>query len=406
MMEDAPKQTITIEKPDESLKREGSYPKLINQGTFGCVYKPSFLCDGNTLKEEDYITKIQTKDTTSQQEQIIGSQLQTLGNYDQHYAGIIETCPIELSKIEDNELKKCDFVEKQAASETPQEYVASTIKYVGKDDVIDYLITKINKPQQYLMSLFHIHYHLLKALEQLQGSNIIHYDLKANNIMIHDVKKIPIVIDFGISFQGETKPDVIEGRDAFYVYGPDYTPWCLDIHLISYMFHKLESETPFQEIIQEEQLQEVVKDYMTTNPILSLLTNTEKSEMAESWSQYLSNYKGQQWSNLYDALWEARWSWDNYAVTTLMLRYTRGEFKIKENEMNQDYVKLLKQIIKASPDTRLDAKNSKTELLEVMKMTKQQKRELIKMSKEKMLKDRQQNMLRHKQQSLLETRHT
>lgn len=406
MMEDAPKQTITIEKPDESLKREGSYPKLINQGTFGCVYKPSFLCDGNTLKEEDYITKIQTKDTISQQEEIIGSQLQTLGNYDQHYAGIIETCPIELSNIEDNELKKCDFLEKQVASETPQEYVASTIKYVGKDDVIDYLITKINKPQQYLMSLFHIHYHLLKALEQLRGSNIIHYDLKANNIMIHDVKKIPIVIDFGISFQGETKPDVMEGRDAFYVYGPDYTPWCLDIHLISYMFHKLESETPLQEIIQEEQVQEVVKDYMTTNPTLSLLTNTEKSEMNESWSQYLSNYKGQQWSNLYDALWEARWSWDNYAVTTMMLRYTRGEFKIKENEMNQDYVKLLKQIIKASPDTRLDAEHSKKELLEVMKMTKQQKRELIKMSKEKMLKDRQQNMLRHKQQSLLESRHT
>ena len=90
----------------------------------------------------------------------------------------------------------------------------------------------------------------------------------------------------------------------------------------------------------------------------------------------------------------------------MMLRYTRGEFKIKENEMNQDYVKLLKQIIKASPDTRLDAEHSKKELLEVMKMTKQQKRELIEMSKEKMLKDRQQNMLRHKQQSLLESRHT
>jgi DNA transposition AAA+ family ATPase len=89
-----------------------------------------------------------------------------------------------------------------------------------------------------------------------------------------------------------------------------------------------------------------------------------------------------------------------------MLRYTRGEFKIKENEMNQDYVKLLKQIIKATPDTRLDAENAKIQLLEVMKMTKQQKRQLIETSKEKVLKDRQQNMLKHKQQSLLETRHT
>jgi len=394
-MEDATKQTITIETP-----------KLINQGTFGCVYKPSFLCDGNTLKEEDYITKIQTKDATSQQEETIGSQLKNIRNYDQHYAGIMETCPIELSKIEDNELKKCDFVEKQAASETPQEYVASTIKYVGKEDVIDYLITKINKPQQYMMSLFHIHYHLLKALEQLQASNIIHYDVKANNIMIHDVKKIPIIIDFGISFQGETKPDMIEATNAFYVYGPEYTPWCLDIHLINYMFHKLESETPLQETIQEEQIQEVLKDYMNKNESTKLLTNTEKKEMEESWTQYLSTYNGQSWSTLYDALWEARWSWDNYAVAILMLRYTRGEFKVKENEMNQDYVKLLKQIIKATPDTRLDAENAKIQLLEAMKMTKQQKRELLETSKEKVLKDRQQNMLKHKQQSLLETRHT
>ena len=394
-MEDATKQTITIETP-----------KLINQGTFGCVYKPSFLCDGKTLKEEDYITKIQTKDATSQQEETIGSQLKNINNYDQHYAGIMETCPIELSKIEDNELKKCDFVEKQAASETPQEYVASTIKYVGKEDVIDYLITKINKPQQYMMSLFHIHYHLLKALEQLQASNIIHYDVKANNIMIHDVKKIPIIIDFGISFQGETKPDMTEATNAFYVYGPEYTPWCLDIHLINYMFHKLESETPLQETIQEEQIQEVLKDYMNKNDSTHLLTNTEKKEMEESWTQYLSTYNGQTWTTLYDALWEARWSWDNYAVAILMLRYTRGEFKIKENEMNQDYVKLLKQIIKATPDTRLDAENAKIQLLEVMKMTKQQKRQLIETSKEKVLKDRQQNMLKHKQQSLLETRHT
>ena len=67
---------------------------------------------------------------------------------------------------------------------------------------------------------------------------------------------------------------------------------------------------------------------------------------------------------------------------------------------------LLKQIIKATPDTRLDAENAKIQLLEAMKMTKQQKRELLETSKEKVLKDRQQNMLKHKQQSLLETRHT
>ena len=375
-MEDA-KQTIRTEE-----YRPSKYPKLVNQGTFGCIYKPSFLCDGKTLKEEEYISKIQTKDDISQQEETIGNKIKELRNTSEHFAGIVNTCPIELSKIEDNELKKCDFIEKQTGNETPQEYVASTIKYVGKQDVLDYFIARINKPQQYVMSLFHIHFHLLKALTQLQEAKIIHYDLKSNNIMVHDVKKTPIMIDFGISFQGETKPE--DASDVFYVYGPDYSPWCLDIHLISYALHKINSENPLQEKVEEEQIQEVIKDYVDTNSAVNSLTNTEKTEMRKAWNEYLSSYIGQTWETLYEALWNARWSWDNYAVALIMLKYTRGEFKIKENEFNQQYVKLLKQIIKATPDARLDAKSAKEELLEVMKMSKQEKRKLIESSKEKM----------------------
>jgi hypothetical protein len=397
-MEDA-KQTIRTEE-----YRPSKYPKLVNQGTFGCIYKPSFLCDGKTLKEEEYISKIQTKDDISQQEEMIGNKIKELRNTSEHFAGIVNTCPIELSKIEDNELKKCDFIEKQTGNETPQEYVASTIKYVGKQDVLDYFIARVNKPQQYVMSLFHIHFHLLKALTQLQEAKIIHYDLKSNNIMVHDVKKTPIMIDFGISFQGETKPE--DASDVFYVYGPDYSPWCLDIHLISYALHKINSENPLQEKVEEEQLQEVIKDYIDKNSTVNSLTNTEKTEMHKLWNEYLSSYIGQLWETLYEALWNARWSWDNYAVALIMLKYTRGEFKIKENEFNQQYVKLLKQIIKATPDARLDAENAKEELLEVMKMSKQEKRKLIESSKEKMLKDREHNMLTHKKESLLETRHT
>jgi len=396
-MEDT-KQSIMIE--NVSVQQ----PKLVNQGTFGCIYKPSFLCDGNTIKEEDYITKIQTKDDISEQEEVLGNKIKELRNASEYFAGIINTCPIELSKIEDNELKKCEFIEKQTSNETPQEYIASTIKYVGKQDMMDYFMERVNKPQQYVMSLFHIHFHLLKALSQLQEANIIHYDLKSNNIMVHDVKKTPIMIDFGISFEGESKPE--DATNAFYVYGPNYSPWCVDIHLISYAFHKIKSENPLQEQVAEEQIQQVIKDYMDNNSAVDTLTNTEKTEMQKAWTEYLSSYIGQPWENLYDALWNARWSWDNYAIALIMLKYTRGEFKIRENEFNQQYVKMLKQIIKATPDTRLDAKNAKEKLLEVMKMSKQEKRELIESSKETMLKDREHNMLTYKKQGLLETRHT
>ena len=397
------KQTITIETPNKS---SANFPKLINQGTYGCVFRPAFLCDGNTLKEDEYITKVQVRDITSQKEEDIGNQLKSTSNANEYFAGIVKTCPIDLSKIEDNEVKKCDFIEKQAMSETPQEeYMASTIKYVGKEDIIDYFLSRIDKPQQYVMSLFNMHFHLLTALCHLQTANIVHYDLKSNNVMIHDVKKTPVIIDFGISFAAETKPDTLDNANPFYVYGADYSPWCMDIHIINYMWHKLKSESPLQESIKEEHIQEIVNDYMDTNSSMEMLTNTERTAMKTSWNEYLSSFVGKEWDSLYNELWNARWSWDNYSIALMMLKYTRGAFKVRENEFNQHYVALLKKIIKATPDSRFDAQQAKEELLQVMKMSKQEKYELIESAKEKMLKDRRHNMLTHKKESLLETRH-
>jgi serine/threonine protein kinase len=397
------KQTITIETPNKS---SANFPKLINQGTYGCVFRPAFLCDGNTLKEDEYITKVQARDITSQKEEEIGNQLKSTSNANEYFAGIVKTCPIDLSKIEDNEVKKCDFIEKQAMGETPQEeYIASTIKYVGKEDIIDYFLSRIDKPQQYVMSLFHMHFHLLTALCHLQTANIVHYDLKSNNVMIHDVKKTPVIIDFGISFAAETKPDTLDNANPFYVYGADYSPWCMDIHIINYMWHKLKSESPLQESIKEEHIQEIVTDYMDTNSSMEMLTNTERTVMKTSWNEYLSSFVGKEWDSLYNELWNARWSWDNYSIALMMLKYTRGAFKVRENEFNQHYVALLKKIIKATPDSRFDAQQAKEELLQVMKMSKQEKYELIESAKEKMLKDRRHNMLTHKKESLLETRH-
>ena len=223
--------------------------------------------------------------------------------------------------------------------------------------------------------------------------------------MIHDVKKTPVIIDFGISFAAETKPDTLDNANPFYVYGADYSPWCMDIHIINYMWHKLKSESPLQESIKEEHIQEIVTDYMDTNSSMEMLTNTERTVMKTSWNEYLSSFVGKEWDSLYNELWNARWSWDNYSIALTMLKYTRGAFKVRENEFNQHYVALLKKIIKATPDSRFDAQQAKEELLQVMKMSKQEKYELIESAKEKMLKDRRHNMLTHKKESLLETRH-
>ena len=41
--------------------------------------------------------------------------------------------------------------------------------------------------------------HRFIVAEQLREKNIIHYDLKGSNILYSEKKKIPLIIDFGLS---------------------------------------------------------------------------------------------------------------------------------------------------------------------------------------------------------------
>ena len=66
----------------------------------------------------------------------------------------------------------------------------------------------------------------------LLSMNIVHYDLKGNNIMFNEINKLPLILDFGLSIKmDELKADNLE--KFFYIYAPEYTPWCLEIHYLS-----------------------------------------------------------------------------------------------------------------------------------------------------------------------------
>mgnify|MGYP000642525166 CR=1 FL=1 len=75
---------------------------------------------------------------------------------------------------------------------------------------------------------------LYKQFQLLNDNKIIHMDVKQDNIVLKDTTNKPIIIDFGLSF------DVSEFKapDVFFVYGYDYSPWCIDITMISYMVNK------------------------------------------------------------------------------------------------------------------------------------------------------------------------
>ena len=121
---------------EEKEKKRGF--RLIGQGTYGCAYRPSIRCKDQKVGSAHYLSKVQVKDKSSEIELFAGTIIQTIPNHDQYFAPILDQCPINISKIENSELKNCDVIKEGFQSKSAPNYISSKIRYVGKETLDDY----------------------------------------------------------------------------------------------------------------------------------------------------------------------------------------------------------------------------------------------------------------------------
>ena len=113
--------------------------KLINQGTFGCVFRPGLKCGTNAVDSNQFITKVQVDADEVHRETEIGEIIKKIPKYQYRFAPIIETCPIDISTIGNTEIKKCEVIMNTAQKKTNPRFVSNKIQYVGRDTLGDYL---------------------------------------------------------------------------------------------------------------------------------------------------------------------------------------------------------------------------------------------------------------------------
>ena len=75
---------------------------LLSQGGFGCIYYPGIDCNGNNLKNKKFVSKLQVKNISSDNEIEIGNEIKKIKKYYQFFLPIIENCPISANKISGN----------------------------------------------------------------------------------------------------------------------------------------------------------------------------------------------------------------------------------------------------------------------------------------------------------------
>jgi tRNA A-37 threonylcarbamoyl transferase component Bud32 len=353
--------------------------KFINQGTYGCVFRPAINCKGNLLKP-NFITKIQSEKANSDKETKIGYKIKKIKGYSKYFAPILKTCNISLANIKNDEIKKCDFIDNHTTK-----IISNKMKYVGDKTLLDYFIhileeklvnntylriSNSSNVQKCIEAIFDCYLHLLEGIELLEENNIVHYDLKENNIMFDETQDYPIIIDFGLSFETSnlhnSNHQLYKKLDeAFYVYAPDYKTWCFEIHLICYIIHYIK-ENELEDTISISFLNEGIDDIFRENLIFTHfrpLVNSNLEGHNETYAQSMKNFIKQysdsnlSYRELIDKLLTFSYSWDNYSLAVIFL-YSIYELKLDETYIMTKLVSLLKQIVFSTPDTRIGIKDT------------------------------------------------
>lgn len=369
------------------IPKENNEVKLINQGTFGCIYKPYVQCSETPrINKNKYISKIQKSDTSNQEENI-GKIVQTIPIYNEYYAPIIETCKVNIGVLQKEEIEKCKVI--SFDQETP-EYISNKIRYIGKKTLGKELIKIGGKhPKKLLQRMIESQIHLLKGINKLLelDTPIIHYDLKENNIMYDEQKGKPIIIDFGLSFQvTEIKPD--KYQEYFYIYYNNYSPWCIDILIISYIIQEVFKPTSdatfggsaftpktLQDIIQDQDieiLKNVIKDFISKNEVFKEgFTEEELNKMKTDMNEFIKEYQDKSWKTLIDDLISGNSSWDNYSIAVIYLFLIIDIFKhgdiVIENPWIDKYINILKSVILTVPKRRKNPQDVIKEIKELSK---------------------------------------
>ena len=325
--------------------------QFISQGTYGCVFRPAINCKGNLLKPS-FITKIQSEKSNSDKETHIGYKIKKIKGYSDYFAPILKTCNISLANIKNDEIKKCDFIDNKTTK-----IISNKMKYVGDKTLFDYFTYILEeKPDIITDTLFDCYLHLLEGINILQKQNIIHYDLKENNIMYDETLDYPIIIDFGLSFETSDLRKYKKLVEAFYVYAPDYKPWCFEINIICYIIHNVE-ENDLDNNISISLLNNVIDDLFKKNHMFKHFK--ENNEIyKKSLKDFIKLYSDLSYKELIDELVTFSYSWDNYSLAVIFL-YSIYHLKLDPDMFPfNNLIKTLKQIIFSAPNARIGIKDT------------------------------------------------
>jgi hypothetical protein len=299
----------------------------------------------------------------------MGAAVMRIPQYESFFAPILESCPMDLSGVSDEETEKCSII---TNTSNASQFVSNTMRYVGPGSLYSYLKSEIVKGDSAGMkAIFATHTHTLKALIKLQNAKIVHFDIKENNIIFDEKKGVPIIIDFGFSFTErklfESKRD--EDLNYFfwsYQYEKDESfviDWCVEVDILNFItqIHLFQNGRSLDLTINTDdirELQNAVDRYMTKIDLTdkTYFTDLEVDQYRSAYHEFLFSYSGFTWRSLVLELKESWQYWDNYAHARTYSEFIRYLLPRKQNWRKipfiEEYTEIVKKTVFSKPGHR------------------------------------------------------
>ena len=397
--------------------------QLVGQGGFGCVYYRGFDSNGIVLPPQ-YVTKVARLEKS--QEIGIGRLISGMPGYEEFFTTVIETEPIDLAVLAPDTVSQCHViarhVEHGKLAGTAPEFQLLKQLYVPHVTLLDFVKRRgifvdgaLSRSDgaavaysipRFMNVLISCHEHMLMALARMQAeTEVVHYDIKVQNVVLHIYTKNPVILDFGLSFSirdvrkalesggssgsgsGSDLDAVLRLKPFFYGYHPDYMAWSIEVHIISYIVnaaHDAAAGTPSLSlpdsasssssgsvgvpVLTSEVLAELLNTFIDKHEYLRQETDAFKRAYYErAFRNYTRTAVGKPGLQLIRSYVQGdNWKrWDYYAVATLFLDMTqemRKAYRASEIEPYQDEIsafcaalKVAGDYVDADSDTDTDA---------------------------------------------------
>ena len=325
---------------------------LLDEGGYGCIFYPALNNKGEDMKTDKLVSKLQRFDQSAINELEISEMVYNIEGYKNHYAPIIKYSNVSISKIKTDNLKNCSLI----SNEKINKLINMKMNYVNGIAFINYLIEN-KENNKFINNMIQSYIHLLKGFNILIQKNIVHFDVKGDNILFDEDKELPIIIDFGLSIDFNiilNNPITMKMlKKYFYVFAPDYYIWPLEVHYLCYLL-KINMFPTDNDL---KQIAKVVTKYNIA--IIQNFSPTFEKNYEEMCYKQLLIYKNKN-NNIKTVIKEILKhykTWDNYGLSMLFLnffKYFKTEKGYAENTFIIFFTELLLKNIHPNPDKRVN----------------------------------------------------